>query len=110
MNTIKERMIIMMNIDIKNNKGMVIPVSDIALLPGMTYTLKLNKISEEELNNLAEEHEINIALPLKQNFNQSLIREDDFYKIGVSFHVDKIEKIEKGAPKNSQNSPSEGVR
>ena len=86
----------MMNIDIKNNKGMVIPVSDIALLPGMTYTLKLNKISEEELNNLAEEHEINIALPLKQNFNQSLIREDDFYKIGVSFHVDKIEKIEKG--------------
>ena len=86
----------MMNIDKKNYKGMVIPVSDLALLPGMTYTLKLNKISEEELNNLAEEHEINIALPLKQNFNQSLIREDDFYKIGVSFHVDKIEKIEKG--------------
>lgn len=86
----------MMNIDKKIKKGMVIPVSDLALLPGMTYTLKLNRISEEELKDLAENQKINIALPLKQNFNQSLLREDDFYKIGVSFHVDGIEKTEKG--------------
>ena len=45
----------MMNIDKKNKDGMVIPVSDIVLLPGMAYTLKLNNISKEELENLAKE-------------------------------------------------------
>jgi len=85
-----------MNIDKKSKEGMVIPVSDIVLLPGMAYTLKLNNISEEELENLAKKEQFSIALPLKQNFNQNKLVQEDFHKVGVSFHVDEIEKTEKG--------------
>jgi len=86
----------MINLDKKNKDGMVIPVSDIVLLPGMIYTLKLNKISEEELQNLAKEDQFSIALPLKQNFNQSQLTKEDFHRVGVSFHVNGVEKTEKG--------------
>ena len=86
----------MMNIDKKNKEGMVIPVSDIVLLPGMAYTLKLKNISEEELKNLAKKEQFSIALPLKQNFNQSQLKQEDFYKVGVSFNVNGIEKTENG--------------
>lgn len=86
----------MMNMDKKNKDGMVIPVSDIVLLPGMAYTLKLNNISEEELDNLARKEQFSIALPLKQNFNQSQLKREDFHKVGVTFHVNGIEKTESG--------------
>ncbi|HEY8889082.1 MAG TPA: endopeptidase La [Clostridium sp.] len=86
----------MMSLDKKNKEGMVIPVADIVLLSGMTYTLNLNKISQEELQNLAKEDQISIALPLKQNFNQSQLKQEDFHRVGVTFHVNAIEKTEKG--------------
>ncbi|MBC8061193.1 MAG: endopeptidase La [Clostridiaceae bacterium] len=86
----------MMNLDKKNKEGMVIPVSDIVLLPGMIYTLRLNKISEEELQNLSKEEQFSIALPLKQNFNQSQLKEEDFHRVGVTFHVNEVEKTDKG--------------
>ncbi|MBU3216280.1 endopeptidase La [Clostridium estertheticum] len=86
----------MMSLDKKNKEGMVIPVADIVLLPGMEYTLKLNKISEEELKNLDDEQQFSIALPLKQNFNQNQLKEEDFHRVGVSFHVNEVEKTEKG--------------
>ena len=85
-----------MNLHKKDNEVMVIPISDIVLLPGMIYTLRLNKVSEEELRNLAKEEQFSIALPLKQNFNQSELKEEDFHRIGVSFQVNEIEKTEKG--------------
>jgi ATP-dependent Lon protease len=86
----------MMNLEKKNKEGIVIPVSNIVLLPGMTYKLKLNKISEEEFENLENANEVSIALPLKQNFNQSELKEEDFHRVGVSFEVTEIEKTEKG--------------
>ncbi|MBU3154448.1 endopeptidase La [Clostridium estertheticum] len=86
----------MMSLDRKNKEGMVIPVADIVLLPGMEYTLKLNKISEEELKNLDDEQQFSIALPLKQNFNQNQLKGEDFHRVGVSFHVNEVEKTEKG--------------
>ncbi|MBX4260012.1 endopeptidase La [Clostridium estertheticum] len=86
----------MMSLDKKNKEGMVIPVADIVLLPGMEYTLKLNKISEEELENLDDEQQFSIALPLKQNFNQNQLKGEDFHRVGVSFYVNEVEKTEKG--------------
>ncbi|MBU3174690.1 endopeptidase La [Clostridium estertheticum] len=86
----------MMSLDKKNKEGMVIPVADIVLLPGMEYTLKLTKISEEELKNLDDDKQFSIALPLKQNFNQNQLKEEDFHRVGVSFHVNEVEKTEKG--------------
>ncbi|NNU77167.1 endopeptidase La [Clostridium estertheticum] len=86
----------MMSLDKKNKEGMVIPVADIVLLPGMEYTLKLTKISEEELKNLDDDEQFSIALPLKQNFNQNQLKGEDFHRVGVSFHVNEVEKTEKG--------------
>jgi len=86
----------MMNLEKRSKEGIVIPVANIVLLPGMTYKLKLNRISEEEFQNLEDANEVSIALPLKQNFNQSELKEEDFYRVGVSFEVNEIEKIEKG--------------
>ncbi|EKQ50145.1 MULTISPECIES: endopeptidase La [unclassified Clostridium] len=77
------------------NKGVVIPIYDIVLLPGMIHTLKLNRFSEKEVEHLGGE-ETNIALPLKQGFGQSQLKEDDFHKVGVSFQVNEMEKTEKG--------------
>ena len=45
---------------------------------------------------LAKEGHISIALPLKQNFNQKQLKEEDFHKVGVLFQVESIEKTEKG--------------
>jgi len=64
----------MMNLDKKNKEGIAIPVSNIVLLQGMTYTLMLDNISEEELQSLARKDQFSIALPLKQNFNKSLLK------------------------------------
>ncbi|MBC2581077.1 endopeptidase La [Clostridium sp. DJ247] len=86
----------MINIENKNKEGMVVPVSEVVLFPNMEYTLKFNRFSEEELNYLAQEDKVNIALPLKKNFNQEELKEEDFHKIGVLFQVNHIEKIKTG--------------
>jgi len=86
----------MMNLEKKYNKGIAIPVSDAVLLPGMTHTLKLNSFSEREVENLADEEQVKIALLLKQNFNQNNLTEEDFYHVGVSFQINQIEKTKIG--------------
>ncbi|WPC42715.1 endopeptidase La [Clostridium sp. JS66] len=86
----------MINLEKNNKEGIVIPISDTVLLPGVIFILRISKLSEEELRNLAREDIANIALPLKQNFNKKELKEEDFYKVGVSFKVDEVEKIEKG--------------
>jgi ATP-dependent protease La len=86
----------MINIGNKNKEGMIIPISGVALLPNMEYTLKLSNFSEKELRHLSEEDATSIALPLKKNFNQKELKEEDFYRIGLLFAVNQIEKIETG--------------
>ncbi|MDR3598330.1 endopeptidase La [Clostridium sp.] len=86
----------MMNLEKKYNEGVAIPVSDTVLLPGMIQTLKLNRFSEREIENLADEGQVKIALLLKQNFNQNSLKEEDFYHVGVSFQINEIQKIERG--------------
>ena len=86
----------MKDFDKKNKEGMVIPVSDTVLLPGTISVLWVTKLSEDELINLEKEDIANIALTLKQNFSQKLLKEEDFYRVGVSFKVDEIKKTEKG--------------
>jgi len=60
-------MIKMMNIENKYTEGVAIPVSDAVLLPGMLHTLKLNRFSEREIEQLADEEKVKIAFFLKQN-------------------------------------------
>ncbi len=85
-----------MNFNKKTQEGIVIPVSDTVLLPGVISVLWVTKLSEEELENFEREDITNIALPLKQNFGKKGLKEEDFYRIGVSFQVDEVEQTEKG--------------
>ncbi|MHB8061495.1 MAG: endopeptidase La [Ruminiclostridium sp.] len=86
----------MMNFEKNSKVGRVIPISDTVLLPGVISILKLNKLSEEEIGNLSKDDIANIALPLKQNFSQKQLTEEDFYRVGVSFKIEEVEKTEKG--------------
>lgn len=88
-----------MDINKKNIDLMVVPVSDLVLLTGMSYTLILNQFSDEELNYLEEEGKEIIGLPVKASFNHKNLEEEDFHKVGVLFkvnHIEKIDKVEKG--------------
>jgi ATP-dependent Lon protease len=80
----------------KNKKTIVVPVSDLVLLPGMVYTLRLNRFSDEEISYLSKKDAEGIALTLKQNFNLKQLKEADFNRTGVLFQVNQIEKLEKG--------------
>jgi ATP-dependent Lon protease len=86
----------MINFEENNKKGIVIPVSNTVLLPGVTSVLRVSKLSAEQLLRLEEEDTANIALPLKQNFSNKFPQEEDFHKIGVSFHINGIEKTDRG--------------
>ncbi|MBR0596677.1 endopeptidase La [Sinanaerobacter chloroacetimidivorans] len=86
----------MINFENGYRKGIVIPVSNTVLLPGVVSMLRVNKLSAEQLSFLEDETMTNIALPLKQNFSQKILKEEDFYSIGVSFRIDEVEKTEKG--------------
>lgn len=86
----------MINLNENNKEGMVIPISDAVLLPGVSSILRVTGFSEAELRNLEEVNIENIAVSLKQNFNKKHLKEEDFYRVGVTFKVDQVEKIEKG--------------
>ena len=86
----------MISFDQNSKKGIVIPVSNTVLLPGVSSILKVRKLNAEQLQYLEEESIANIALPLKQNFGQKAPQEEDFFRIGVSFQINQIEKTENG--------------
>ncbi len=83
--------------NLNNNKmGIVIPVSNTVLLPGVVTMINLTAPDSLLMRYLEDGNTESIALPLKQNFDQKGLQADDFYKIGVSFLVSGIEKTEKG--------------
>jgi ATP-dependent Lon protease len=86
----------MMNLNEKIKKGIVMPISNMVLLPGMVHILRLNKIGAEQLEVLSKEGQDSIALPLMKNFEQGNLKVEDFHKVGVLFKADGIEKTEKG--------------
>jgi len=88
--------ICMMNTEKNARMGIVIPISNIVLLPGAVTKLNVSNLSEEQIRYLEDEELANIALPLKQNFNQKGVSEDDFYKIGISFQIDDVQESDKG--------------
>jgi ATP-dependent Lon protease len=89
-------MINMMNLDRKNTKAVVIPISNMVLLANMTHKLKFSRISDEQYERLNSENQAIIVLPLKQNFNQVQLKEEDFHRVGVLIQIDGIEKNQKG--------------
>ncbi|HVI41546.1 MAG TPA: hypothetical protein VM577_12915, partial [Anaerovoracaceae bacterium] len=61
MNAWKERMDTMQNFDKNNREGMVIPISNTVLLPGVMSILRVTKLSEEQLRYLEKDGTANIA-------------------------------------------------
>lgn len=86
----------MINLDERIKKGLVMPISNIVLLPGMIHILRLDKVGIEQIEALSKEDQHNIALPLIKNFDQGNLNKEDFHKVGVLFQVDALEKTEKG--------------
>lgn len=78
----------------KNIEKMVLPVLNSLLLTGMTQKVKLNKLSEEEIEYLENENSVTIALPLKENHDKNNLKAEDFYETGVLFKVEKLENHE----------------
>ena len=79
-----------------HNRGIVFPVSNTVLLPGVTTKFFLKTPEEVQLQFLQDENSTNIALPLKQNFGQKDLKEEDFYRMGVIFQVTDTRRTEKG--------------
>lgn len=75
---------------------MILPIIDIVLLPGMTYTLKLNQLSKEELKFLSDKNQQIIALPMKQIYSKDEMTADNFYQVGVMLDVLEVNHTEKG--------------
>ncbi|BCJ98957.1 endopeptidase La [Anaerocolumna chitinilytica] len=82
----------------ENNKsrGVVFPVSNTVLLPGVTTKFFIKTPEDVQLQFLRNENSTNIALPLKQNFEQKGLRTEDFYRMGVVFTVKDTLKTENG--------------
>lgn len=78
------------------NKGIILPVLDIVLLPNMDYTLSVNNISNQVLTSLSEKNTANIALFLKEKTGDKALEEKHFHKIGVTFKITKVEALESG--------------
>ena len=79
-----------------NKEAVIIPISDTVLLPGVGSILRVSHLSEEELRRLLSMEVDNVALPLQQNFGKKQLKEEDFYKVGILFTVDKVETLDKG--------------
>ncbi len=86
----------MKDINADTTQGMVIPITNTVLLPGVVSLLRVSKLTAEELSLLEKHDNIHLAVPLKQNFSQTTVSKEDFYRVGVSFRAENVEKTEKG--------------
>ncbi|HEX3031435.1 MAG TPA: LON peptidase substrate-binding domain-containing protein, partial [Bacillota bacterium] len=73
---------------------LIIPISDLVLLPGMSYVLKLKRLSEEELANIPDNAQSIVALTLKKYKNKPEITPEDFYKVGVTLEIQEMKDQE----------------
>ncbi|WP_434084518.1 LON peptidase substrate-binding domain-containing protein [Lacrimispora xylanisolvens] len=79
-----------------NNLGIIVPVFNKVLLPGVATIIHLEHLNERQIMSLEEEEIVKIALPLKQNSGSEDKTEDDFHRIGVTFSINSVEQTEKG--------------
>lgn len=78
------------------NIGVVFPIYNKVLLPGVITVIHMESLNDKQLKYLENEEVMKIALHLKQNLSKDLRKEEDFYKTGVIFTVNGLEKTEKG--------------
>ena len=74
----------------------VLPVADALLLPGVEAVMPLQKGSGPLAERMEGTKEPIIALPLRQNYRQEEVRQEDFHSMGLLFQVQELQKTEKG--------------
>ncbi len=79
----------------ERKRGIVVPVLNTVLLPGVTTVIHLGEHDDLLLRSL-ESEEVAVALPFKQPSGGRALEEDDFYSIGVSFLTKRTESGERG--------------
>ncbi|MEY8356846.1 endopeptidase La [Lachnospiraceae bacterium 54-53] len=79
-----------------SNIGIVFPIYNKVLLPEVITALHMGTLNEKQFKYLENEEVVKIALPLKHNVSGNSWKEEDFYKTGVIFLVNGLEKTEKG--------------
>ena len=75
---------------------MILAVENLVLLPGMTYPLRIDRFSEDELACIRDKNQEIVALPLKQHRDRHEVKAADFYTIGVTLEVLEVNPSEKG--------------
>lgn len=75
---------------------MLIPVTDLLLLPGMSYTLRMSHLTKEELHHLQEMDEEIVFVPLKKYREKKELLPEDFRKIGVTIDMMEVNQDERG--------------
>ncbi|MDW2796792.1 endopeptidase La [Clostridium boliviensis] len=79
-----------------NQLGIIVPVFNKVLLPGVATIIHLEHLNESQIRSLSEEEIVKIALPLKQDSTIRERLEEDFHRIGVTFSINSVEQTEKG--------------
>jgi ATP-dependent Lon protease len=75
---------------------MILAIEDLVLLPGMTYPLRIDRLSEEELACFRDHNQAIVALPVKRHRDRHEIRVEDFFSTGVTLEILKVNPSEKG--------------
>lgn len=75
---------------------MILSIEDLVLLPGMTYPLNIDRLSEDELVCFRDKNQEIVALPLKRHRDRHEIRVEDFHTTGVALEILKVNPSEKG--------------
>jgi len=75
---------------------MILAIENLVLLPGMTYPLRIDRFSEDELVCIRDKNQEIVALPLKRHRDRHEINVEDFYTTGVALEVLEVNPSEKG--------------
>ena len=75
---------------------MILSIEDLVLLPGMTYPLSIDRLSEDELVCFRDKNQEIVALPLKRHRDRHEVRVEDFHTTGVALEILKVNPSEKG--------------
>jgi len=75
---------------------MILAIENLVLLPGMTYPLRIDRFSEDELACIRDKNQEIVALPLKRHRERHEINAEDFYSTGVVLEVLEVNPSEKG--------------
>lgn len=74
---------------------MIIPIYDLVLLPGMTYSMSIRHFNKQEMDRLIAAGEHFVALPLK-HMVEEMPTKDDFYTIGVVMSISDARESKNG--------------